>query len=61
MKRSGTFVNTFGEASWSQVVHERRANIVNRYLVRQCNGPIRRILPTSEMGTFHEAALIAVY
>jgi len=50
------FADTTGQLSHNQVLSERRANAVVRYLEQNGDIPIHRILPMAGMGVTHEAA-----
>jgi OOP family OmpA-OmpF porin len=50
------FADSTGPLSHNQVLSERRANAVVRYLEQQGDIPIHRILPMAGMGVTHEAA-----
>ena len=50
------FADTTGKLSHNQVLSERRANAVVRYLEQNGDIPIHRILPLAGMGITHEAA-----
>jgi OOP family OmpA-OmpF porin len=50
------FADSTGKLSFNQVLSERRANAVVRYLEQNGDIPIHRILPMAGMGISHEAA-----
>jgi len=50
------FADSTGKLSHNQVLSERRANAVVRYLEQNGDIPIHRILPMAGMGITHEAA-----
>jgi len=50
------FADSTGKLSYNQVLSERRANAVIRYLEQSGDVPIHRILPIAGMGISHEAA-----
>jgi OOP family OmpA-OmpF porin len=50
------FADSTGKLSFNQVLSERRANAVVRFLEQQGDIPIHRILPMAGMGISHEAA-----
>jgi outer membrane protein OmpA-like peptidoglycan-associated protein len=50
------YADTTGKLSHNQVLSERRANAVVRYLEQNGDIPIHRILPMAGMGVSHEAA-----
>lgn len=50
------FADSTGKLSFNQVLSERRANAVVRFLEQQGDIPIHRILPMAGMGITHEAA-----
>jgi outer membrane protein OmpA-like peptidoglycan-associated protein len=50
------FADKTGKLAFNQVLSERRANAVVRYLEQKGDIPIHRILPTAGMGITHEAA-----
>jgi OOP family OmpA-OmpF porin len=50
------FADSTGKLTFNQVLSERRANAVVRYLEQNGDIPIHRILPMAGMGISHEAA-----
>ena len=50
------FADSTGKLSFNQVLSERRANAVVRFLEQNGDIPIHRILPMAGMGITHEAA-----